>query len=129
MLRYFTRAAAPRAPRARALSALTAEALESKYLLGNYSSDAVRVARGLVFERGEGSHLYTADGRAYLDFFAGIAVNALGHSDAGVARVLASQALKVQHTSVRVRGTSQRAGALRYTSIHNTVGLRLPRAA
>lgn len=77
----------------------TCEGLEKTFLLGNYSGDAVRISPGLVFERGEGSYLYTAEGRAYLDFFAGIAVNALGHSDAGVAKVLAAQALKVQHTS------------------------------
>ena len=28
----------------------------------------------LAFERGEGAYLYTADGRRYLDFAAGIAV-------------------------------------------------------
>ena len=33
-----------------------------------------------AFERGEGVYLYDTDGRRYLDFAAGIAVNALGHS-------------------------------------------------
>jgi len=33
----------------------------------------------LLFVRGEGSRLYAADGRAYLDFTSGIGVNALGH--------------------------------------------------
>ena len=35
----------------------------------------------VVFERGEGLHLYDTDGKEYLDFFAGIAVNALGYGD------------------------------------------------
>src|SRR3546814_2593513 len=34
----------------------------------------------LAFERGEGPYLFTADGRRFLDFAAGIAVNALGHA-------------------------------------------------
>ena len=34
----------------------------------------------LAFERGEGVRLYTAEGEAYLDCLAGIAVNALGHA-------------------------------------------------
>ncbi|HSR43040.1 MAG TPA: acetylornithine/succinylornithine family transaminase [Longimicrobiales bacterium] len=33
----------------------------------------------LLFVRGEGSRLHTADGRTYLDFTSGIGVNALGH--------------------------------------------------
>jgi acetylornithine/N-succinyldiaminopimelate aminotransferase len=35
--------------------------------------------------RGEGVRLFDADGRAYLDFTSGIAVNALGYGDAGLA--------------------------------------------
>ena len=37
-----------------------------------------------LFVRGEGVHMIDADGKRYLDFVAGIAVNALGHADAGV---------------------------------------------
>lgn len=48
---------------------------------------------------GAGSKLYDSAGAEYLDFFAGIAVNALGHSDEGVARVISAQARKVQHVS------------------------------
>jgi acetylornithine/N-succinyldiaminopimelate aminotransferase len=38
--------------------------------------------------RGEGVRVYDADGRAWLDFAAGIAVNALGYNDAGVKRAM-----------------------------------------
>jgi len=38
--------------------------------------------------RGAGSELFDADGRAYLDFTAGIAVMALGHGDEGVANAM-----------------------------------------
>lgn len=43
----------------------------------------------VVLARGEGSIVWDEDGREYLDFSAGIAVNALGHSDLGVAKVCA----------------------------------------
>lgn len=43
--------------------------------------------------------MYDKDGKEYLDFAGGIAVNSLGHSDDGIAKVLATQALKIQHTS------------------------------
>lgn len=42
----------------------------------------------IEFVRGAGCELFDADGRAYLDFTAGIAVMALGHGDEGVARAI-----------------------------------------
>jgi acetylornithine/N-succinyldiaminopimelate aminotransferase len=53
----------------------------------------------LVFERGEGAWLVTADGRRVLDFGAGIAVNALGHAHPHLVEALTSQAQKVWHIS------------------------------
>lgn len=53
----------------------------------------------LAFERGEGPYLYTADGRRYLDFASGIAVNALGHSHPHLVEVLQEQAAKLWHVS------------------------------
>ena len=52
-----------------------------------------------VFARGKGTWLYDVDGRAYLDLTGGVAVNALGHCDSGVAAVLAEQAQTLMHTS------------------------------
>ncbi|KAF2639421.1 acetylornithine aminotransferase mitochondrial precursor [Massarina eburnea CBS 473.64] len=52
-----------------------------------------------MFEKGEGCYLYDVENRRYLDFTAGIAVNALGHCDAGVAQVIAEQAQQLMHTS------------------------------
>ena len=40
------------------------------------------------FVRGEGVELFDAEGNAYLDFVSGIAVNALGYGDAGIASAL-----------------------------------------
>jgi acetylornithine/N-succinyldiaminopimelate aminotransferase len=47
---------------------------------------------GIVFVRGEGSWLWDHEGRRYLDFVQGWAVNCLGHSPAVVADALAEQA-------------------------------------
>ena len=53
----------------------------------------------LAFERGEGCYLIAADGQRYLDFGAGIAVNALGHAHPRLVAALAEQAGKLWHTS------------------------------
>jgi len=53
----------------------------------------------LAFERGEGMRLYDQHGREYLDFQAGIAVNALGHADPHIVGALKAAADKVWHTS------------------------------
>ena len=45
-----------------------------------------------VFVRGQGSWLWDHEGRRYLDFVQGWAVNALGHSPALIAQTLATQA-------------------------------------
>ncbi|MEL6323771.1 MAG: aspartate aminotransferase family protein [Pseudomonadota bacterium] len=52
-----------------------------------------------IFERGEGARLFTKDGTAYLDFIAGIAVSALGHSHPALVGALTDQAQKLWHTS------------------------------
>ncbi|OYX08126.1 MAG: acetylornithine transaminase [Rhizobiales bacterium 32-66-8] len=53
----------------------------------------------LEFERGEGCWLVTTDGRRYLDFTAGIAVNVLGHAHPYLVKALSAQAEKLWHTS------------------------------
>ena len=53
----------------------------------------------LAFERGEGCYLFTSDGSRYLDFAAGIAVNALGHCHPHVVQALMEQGQKLWHTS------------------------------
>lgn len=52
-----------------------------------------------VLERGEGVYLYDSTGRRYLDFVAGIAVNALGYGDQEVAQTIAAHAAKLIHVS------------------------------
>jgi len=53
----------------------------------------------LAFERGEGAWLFTAEGERYLDFTAGVAVNALGHAHPRLVSALEEQAEKLWHVS------------------------------
>lgn len=53
----------------------------------------------LSFEKGKGAYLYTADGRRFLDFGSGIAVNLLGHSHPKLVAAVQEQAGKLWHVS------------------------------
>ncbi len=53
----------------------------------------------LAFERGEGAWLLGTDGKRYLDFSGGVAVNALGHAHPALVKALTEQAQKVWHVS------------------------------
>ncbi|MFV1849722.1 MAG: aspartate aminotransferase family protein [Thalassospira sp.] len=53
----------------------------------------------LAFEKGEGPYLYAQDGRRFLDFGSGIAVNTLGHSHPHLVAKLSEQVGKLWHTS------------------------------
>ena len=53
----------------------------------------------VVFERGEGTRLYDIAGKEYLDFCAGIAVNALGYGNENYKNALKSQIDKLTHIS------------------------------
>jgi acetylornithine/N-succinyldiaminopimelate aminotransferase len=53
----------------------------------------------LAFERGEGAWLISTDGRRFLDFSGGVAVNALGHAHPKLVAALTEQATKVWHVS------------------------------
>lgn len=53
----------------------------------------------IVFDRGEGVYLYDKEGKKYLDFFAGIAVNALGYHYQDFDRALEAQVGKMLHIS------------------------------
>jgi len=53
----------------------------------------------IVAERGEGCRLWDVDGKAYLDFLAGVAVNNLGHCHPKVVAALREQAGRLLHCS------------------------------
>src|ERR1700683_644310 len=55
---------------------------------------------GLEIVRAEGSWLYTADGRRYLDLIGGIGVSALGHGHPAVLDAIALQARRHLHVMV-----------------------------
>ncbi len=78
-------------------------------VLGTYARANVE------FERGEGAYLFTADGERYLDFAAGVAVNALGHAHPHLVAALTAQAQKLWHTSNLYRVTEQERLAARLT--------------
>ena len=67
--------------------------LEREFLLQNYARYP------LVLERGEGCYVYDVDGNRYLDFIAGIGVNALGHAHPRILSVIREQAGLLIHSS------------------------------
>jgi len=52
----------------------------------------------VTFARGEGSWLFDVNGKKYLDFSSGIAVNCLGHAYPPLVEAIAGQAAKLNHT-------------------------------
>ena len=55
--------------------------------------------RDVVLDHGKGARVWDTQGRDYVDFGAGIAVNALGHQDPDLLEALTTQAHKLWHTS------------------------------
>ncbi len=68
-------------------------ALEKQYYQGTFTRQPV------AFVRGEGARVWDADGRSYLDFVAGIAVNILGHCHPAVVNAICDQAKQLIHVS------------------------------
>lgn len=66
---------------------------DKKYLFQNYGRQPI------VLERGEGTRCWDTEGREYLDFVGGLAVNVLGHAHPVVAKAVAEQAATLIHTS------------------------------
>ena len=67
--------------------------LEKRFLLPTYNRYPVG------FERGKGVFLYDFEGRKYLDFVAGLGVNALGHAHPRIVKTIREQAGRVIHLS------------------------------
>lgn len=66
---------------------------EKQFVLQTY------VRPEVLFTQGKGMYLYDSDGNQYLDFAAGIAVTALGHSDPEWVQVVSEQAGLLTHVS------------------------------
>jgi predicted acetylornithine/succinylornithine family transaminase len=67
--------------------------LERKHLLQTYNRYPV------VLSRGKGVFLYDLEGKRYLDFVAGLGVNALGHAHPRIVKTIREQAAKLIHVS------------------------------
>ena len=67
--------------------------------------------------RGEGCYLYDADGHRWLDFAAGIAVNALGHSHPHLIKTIQDQAATLMHVSNLYKVPGQTAVAQRLVDL------------
>ena len=55
--------------------------------------------RKISFKKGKGSYLYSSNGKKYLDFVQGIAVNSLGHANPYLIDAIKKQSKKVWHVS------------------------------
>jgi acetylornithine/N-succinyldiaminopimelate aminotransferase len=69
-------------------------------LLGRYKAAMMATyAPPIALVRGEGTTVWDADGRAYLDLIAGIAVSALGHAHPAIVDAVSRQVGTIAHTS------------------------------
>jgi acetylornithine/N-succinyldiaminopimelate aminotransferase len=75
------------------LSPAKIRADEARYVMNTYRRPPV------VFTHGRGCRLYDSRGREYLDFLAGIAVNALGHAHPRIVRTIRREAGRATHIS------------------------------
>ena len=67
--------------------------LDQKYLMNTYKRMPVTLVRG------EGTRVWDERGKEYIDFVAGVAVNALGHAHPAIVDALSEQARILIHTS------------------------------
>ena len=67
--------------------------LTEKYVAQTYARYPIALVRG------KGARVWDADGKEYLDFLAGIAVNSLGHCHPAVVRAIQKQSRKLLHVS------------------------------
>ena len=65
----------------------------NRFLMGNYARFP------LVLRKGRGAYVWDVDGRRYLDFVSGIAVNLFGHGDTEWVKTVRKQAGKLVHVS------------------------------
>ncbi|MCI4660735.1 MAG: aspartate aminotransferase family protein [Neomegalonema sp.] len=77
----------------------------------------------LIVDRGEGPWLFDTEGTRYLDFGAGVAVNALGHAHPDLVEALTEQARRIWHASnlYRIPGQEELASLLCAHSFADTV--------
>lgn len=98
-----------------------AQTKADKFVINPVMPTYARTAEGFV--RGEGAYLFAEDGRRFLDFGAGIAVNALGHAHPALVAALTEQAQKLWHTSnlYRIPGQERLAARLKAETFADTM--------
>ncbi|MEG1661275.1 MAG: aminotransferase class III-fold pyridoxal phosphate-dependent enzyme, partial [Clostridiales bacterium] len=64
-----------------------------QYVMNTYGRLPIAIVAG------KGAYVYDADGKEYLDFVAGVAVNSLGHCYPPVVKAVQEQAAKLIHCS------------------------------
>ena len=69
------------------------KAMATQYIMNTYGD------RQLAFIKGEGAYVWDAEGKKYLDFLSGIAVNGLGHCHPRVVEAIRNQAETLLHIS------------------------------
>ena len=72
---------------------MTLEEMDKQYVLQTYARDYTN------FVKGVGSTLYDEQGRDYIDFASGIAVNSVGHGNPKLTEAICEQAKKIIHIS------------------------------
>lgn len=65
-----------------------------------YQAQTTNFASGFEVDYAKGSYIYGKDGRAYLDFVAGVSVNTLGHSHPRINEAIIEQVNKYMHVAV-----------------------------
>lgn len=65
-----------------------------------YQAQTTNFASGFEVDYAKGSYIYGKDGKAYLDFVAGVSVNTLGHSHPRINRAIIDQVNKYMHVAV-----------------------------
>ena len=88
-----TATAGGKKPRAKKTFAEKIQAGEARYMMNTYRRPV------MVFTHGKGTRLYDSDGREYLDFLGGIAVNALGYAHPRIVRRIRREAARATHVS------------------------------
>ena len=67
--------------------------IEDKYFINTFTRQPI------VLDHGDGVKVYDKDGNEYIDVFAGIAVNILGHNNKRIVEAIQKQAEKLIHIS------------------------------
>jgi acetylornithine/N-succinyldiaminopimelate aminotransferase len=78
----------------------------------------------VTFNRGEGAWLFDTEGKKYLDFSSGIAVNCLGHAYPPLVKAIAGQAARLNHVCNYYQSDTAAAFAEKLVAACGPVGMR-----